>query len=60
MALNIDKISPLEQTLKGLEGIAAYRSKNPVNPWDNLYYELLYRYFENLLKARERGQLVVT
>ena len=60
MSLNVDKISPMEQVIKGLEGIANYRSKNPANPWDGLYYELLCRYFENLIKARERGQQVVT
>ena len=52
--------SRLEQAHQILSAIAERRVQKPANPWDGIYYELMSRYFENILKAGERGQKVVT
>ncbi|MBI4289644.1 MAG: 2-hydroxyacyl-CoA dehydratase [Chloroflexi bacterium] len=60
MALDAYETSPMEQVLKGLAGMCQHLSQKSANPWDGLYCELLHKYFENIVKARERGQFVAT
>lgn len=52
--------SKLQQAQQVLQAIADYRHQKPAAPWDALYYELLAKYFDALLHARERGQFVAT
>lgn len=52
--------SRLEQACDILHSIAEHRAQRPTTPWDGMYYELMTRYFENILKAGERGQKLVT
>ena len=52
--------SRLEEAHSILSAIAERRAQSPANPWDGIYYEMMARYFENILKAGERGQKVVT
>ncbi|MEK7849043.1 MAG: 2-hydroxyacyl-CoA dehydratase family protein, partial [Chloroflexota bacterium] len=49
----------LEQAHEILRSVAERRANRPPL-WDGMYYRLMASYFENLLKAHERGQKVVT
>jgi len=49
----------LEKAVGILERILRHRRANPVQKADEMYYELLIRYFRRVLSAKEEGKFVV-